>query len=238
MKTGKSPSPPHPECIHPALWRAASLHAPRQATVSTGFSGLDQELPGRGWPLGTLTELACDQPGIGEINLLRPALASLPQRRIMLVQPPGEPCIHCCINWRLDWRRLLWIAPRSASDALWAAEQVLRHDDQAILLCWIARAPSTALRRLHLAARRGAALFFLMRPAATLQQPSAAPLRLHLRPSGQGLEISVAKRQGPLCDHPVPIPFHPHVRGIDHASLDLPAPAHAQPGRRHPGLAG
>ncbi|HEU0231517.1 MAG TPA: translesion DNA synthesis-associated protein ImuA [Burkholderiaceae bacterium] len=242
MKTGAihptAHPPAHPERIHPALWRAASLHAPRQDTVPTGFARLDHELPGLGWPLGSLVELVCDQPGIGEINLLRPALTRLAQRRIALVRPPGEPCTHCCTNWRLDWRRLLWITPRSANDALWAAEQILRHDSQAILLCWVDRTPSSALRRLHLAARGGTALFFLLRPETALRQPSVAPLRLRLRPAMQGLEISIIKRQGPLCDHPVSIPLHPHAHDADHAPLDLPALAGTQPGRVHPGLAG
>lgn len=230
--------PIRPEHIHPALWRAAGLHALHQATVSTGFPHLDSELPGQGWPLGSLIELACDQPGIGEVNLLRPALSRLEERRIALVHPPGEPCIHCCTNWRLDWRRLLWVTPGSTNDALWAAEQILKHDNRAILLCWAARVPPPALRRLHLAARDSGALFFLLRPSVALRQPSTAPLRLHLRPAGQGLELAIAKRQGPLCETLVTIPLYPHPHGVDHAPLDLPVSSHAQPGSQHPGLAG
>ncbi|TAM82310.1 MAG: translesion DNA synthesis-associated protein ImuA [Candidimonas sp.] len=226
-----------PESIHPALWRASSFHTPQQATVSTGFAQLDRELPGQGWPVGSLTELAYDQPGIGEVNLLRPAMNQLTERHIVLVHPPGEPCIHCCVNWQIDWRRLLLIAPRSADDALWAAEQILRHDSRAILLCWASLVPAAALRRLHLAARDGGSLFFLLRPASTLRQPSIAPLRLRLRPTAQGLALSIAKRQGPTCNTPVSIPLYPHSRGIDHVSLDLPGLPHPRSGRPHSRLA-
>src|SRR3546814_8292766 len=52
-------------------------------------------LPGQGWPLGSLIELLPSQPGIGEIRLLQPALASLgSERSVALVRPPYEPYFH------------------------------------------------------------------------------------------------------------------------------------------------
>jgi len=40
------------------------------------FRDLDAELPGGGWPQGQLIELLHDDPGIGELSLLAPALAA------------------------------------------------------------------------------------------------------------------------------------------------------------------
>ncbi len=47
----------------------------RAATgLPTGFSLLDAQLPGGGWPQGALTEILCDEQGFGEVSLLLPAL--------------------------------------------------------------------------------------------------------------------------------------------------------------------
>ena len=42
----------------------------------TGHARLDARLPGKGWPLGAMTELISrNRPGLGEFRLLFPALA-------------------------------------------------------------------------------------------------------------------------------------------------------------------
>lgn len=46
-----------PESIHPALWRASQLARNTTRTVDTGYPALSAELPGGGWPTGTLVEL-------------------------------------------------------------------------------------------------------------------------------------------------------------------------------------
>jgi protein ImuA len=226
----------HPERIHPALWRGSQLALARTHTVPTGFGQLDQELPGQGWPLSTLIELILGPAGIGEMNLLHPALAQLdPERSIALVHPPYTPYFHCWANWRLDAHRLLWINTQTLGDTLWAAEQTLKHNACAALLCWVPGVRSAALHRLHLIARQSDTLFILLRPQTAAQQPSTAPLRLSLRPISEGLEISIIKRRGPRCNSPVAIPLYPAHAPITapatHASLDQPLPAHAQPGR-------
>src|SRR3546814_15414822 len=113
-----------PEHIHPALWRGGQIARPHRAVIPTGFADLDRELPGQGWPLGSLIELLPSQPGIGEIRLLQPALASLgSERSVALVRPPYEPYFHCWVDWRLQTRRLLWINPQTTGDSLWSAQQ-------------------------------------------------------------------------------------------------------------------
>jgi len=53
------------EDIHPALWRGSQLARSQGQTVDTGYAVLSAELPGGGWPLGTLIELLVQQPGYG-----------------------------------------------------------------------------------------------------------------------------------------------------------------------------
>ncbi|HUH88173.1 MAG TPA: translesion DNA synthesis-associated protein ImuA, partial [Pusillimonas sp.] len=145
----------HPERIHPALWKASQLAQSQRPTLSTGFKQLDSQLPGGGWPIGSLIEITLERPGIGEIALLRPALAQLgTQRGIMLVQPPHPPNFHCLSNWGLHAHRLLWVQPGNLADSLWACDQALKHNACAALLCWAPGSHPQALRRLHLAARQ------------------------------------------------------------------------------------
>lgn len=206
-----------------------------QHTLPTGFDCLNRELPQRGWPLSTLIELTLSQTGIGEIRLLRPALAQLAvQRSIALVHPPCIPYFHCWSNWQLEAHRLLWVNAKTPIDAIWASEQILKHNACSALLLWASAIRPEALRRLQLAAQQSDALFVLLSPANAVRQASAAPLRLGLKPVLQGLEVSILKRRGPSCSHPILIPLHPArsyaQTSPPHAPLDQPAPAFFQPG--------
>ncbi len=230
------PAPPasailqHPERIHPALWRASQIAPPRRATVPTGHEALDRELPGGGWPLGALIEFLSERPGIGELLLLRPALAALDARRqILLIDPPCPPSTQCWANWGLQSRRLAWLRAGAASECLWAAEQAIRHDACGALLCWADRASGQALLRLQRLARARSLLLVLLRPASAARQASPAALRLSLAPIPQGLSLGILKRRGPVLPEAIAIRLYPDA-------LDLPAPAPAR--ARRPARAG
>src|SRR5437762_12848236 len=81
----------HP-CLSRSVWRggALSLAAP---AVASGFAELDRELPGGGWPAGALTEILGRREGIGELELVLPALAALSWagKRIVWLAPPHLP---------------------------------------------------------------------------------------------------------------------------------------------------
>jgi len=239
------PAAPVHETIHPALWRGSQLAGRPGRCVATGHPGLDAELPGRGWPAGTLVDLLLAGPGIGEIRLLRPALAALPpQRRIILLQPPLPPNIACWASWGLDPDQLLWVRPRRPADALWAAEQILKNGSCGALLHWQAAVQHASLRRLHLAAQSSDTLFFMLRPSAAAHAPSPAPLRLALEAAPGGVRVAVLKRRGPVCAQPFVVPLAPErrpplpVSPTRHATLDRPASAPPEPGRLAPALAG
>ena len=230
-----------PERIHPALWRATQLAQGAARTLPTGHAALSAELPDGGWPLGSLIELMTPHPGIGEIRLLRPALAQLETRRaIALVQPPHAPHIASWMSWRLDPRQLLWVAPEKPADTLWAAEQILKNGSCGALICWLPRVRPESLRRLHLAAQASDLLFVAVRPSVAAQNATPAPLRLALAPAPGGLSVHILKRRGPACDTPLYVGLEPGAASSSpsrHAPLDRRLPALPAAGRHTPALA-
>jgi protein ImuA len=219
-----------PEDLHPSLWRASQLAHSSTRCIATGHATLSAQLPGGGWPTGTLIDLLVQQCGIGELRLLRPALEKVAQRRIVLLQPPHAPQALALAAMGLAPSQLLWIRSSRSSDALWAAEQVLRSGSCGALLFWQSHARAETLRRLHLAAQGGETLFFMLRPLAAAQDASPAPLRLSLRPAVGGLDIGFIKRRGPQRDAPLFLPLTPSLLQR-HATLDR-APSAPAPARR------
>lgn len=202
--------------IHPALWRASQLAQGRPNTISTGWPALDHQLPGRGWPCGALTELSLARHGIGELRLLLPALASCPpKQQIVLLNCPFTPHMQCWANWSLAHSHpLLWVKTGNLQQVLWAAEQTLRHDACAALLCWLPPCSPRLLHRLQVAAQGSQALCFFFSGPQSLRQPSPVPLRIALKPEPQGLGLHIVKRQGPSCNTPVMVPLNDLPRVI------------------------
>lgn len=227
-----------PEALHPSLWLASQLAHSANRCADTGFAALSAQLPGGGWPSGTLIDLLVQQPGIGELRLLRPALAALGQRPIVLLQPPHAPQALALAALGLPPSQLVWIRSGAKSgDALWAAEQVLRSGCCGALLFWQQHVRGEALRRLHLAAQSGETLFWMLRPLSAAQDSSPAPLRLSLRPAPGGIDIGFVKRRGPQRDAPLFLPLSPTLLQR-HATLDRPLPAPAPARSVLPALVG
>ncbi|MFA5488038.1 MAG: recombinase RecA, partial [Candidimonas sp.] len=83
MSSPSAFSPPHP-----AVWRGNQLMTPPDRCVDTGHPALTPHLPGGGWPLGSLIDLLPARAGIGELQLLRPALLAQGARPIAMIAPP------------------------------------------------------------------------------------------------------------------------------------------------------
>ena len=219
-----------PEAVHPSLWLASQLARTSGDCLDTGYPALSAQLPGGGWPLGMMVDLLLPQHGVGELRLLRPALASLGQRSIVMVQPPHEPQALALAAQGIAPSQLIWIRSggKNSGDALWAAEQVLRSGCCGALLLWQNHVRGETLRRLHLAAQSGNTLFCMMRPLAAAQDASPAPLRLSITPAPGGIDIGFVKRKGPQRDAPLFLPLTPSLLQR-HATLDrtpsAPAPA-------------
>ncbi|MBN4055636.1 SOS cell division inhibitor SulA, partial [bacterium AH-315-K03] len=138
------------------IWRASAAAGSNQvlpgsrAGVDTGYCELNKVLLAQGWPLGGLVELQSDKPGVGEWQVLLPALVG---KRIVLIGPPYIPYAPALRQAGLDLQHLLIINPPDPAGFLWAAEQVLRSGACDVLLLW--EAPRLfnyrALRKLQLA---------------------------------------------------------------------------------------
>ena len=203
---------------HP-VWRGQAL-APVSSTVSTGYADLDRELPGGGWPAGALTEILGLQEGIGELQLVLPALARLSAagKRVVWLAPPHLPYAPALEAAGVDLAHLAVVHAPGRRDALWAAEQVLRAGPCHGLIAWFRHARYEELRRLAVAAEASRAFVVLFRPGEAAREPSPACLRIALEGGGEKLKVEILKRRGT----PVPAPLHVSVKRPLHA-LGRPA---------------
>jgi protein ImuA len=201
---------------HP-VWRGGGMAQSATRAVPSGHARLDRELPGGGWPAGALTEILCASHGIGELQLVLPALAALSRARgrIAWLAPPHLPYAPALAAAGLRLEFLTVIRAPGRRDTLWAAEQVLRAGACRALLMWLPRAGYGELRRLALAAETGATIIILFRPPQAAQESSPAPLRLALEPQGEQLMVRVLKRRGaqPAASLPILIPRPVHAVG-------------------------
>ena len=179
----------------PLLWRGRGRSAPE--TQPSGYSELDTLLPGRGWPIGALVELAPSNYGIGELSLPLPVLRSMANsgRPVALVRPPYIPYARGLWRAGVPLDRVLWIEKEADQEARWAAEQLLRDGAGAVLL-WTATADDRLLRRLQLAAEVGRSIAFVYRPQENFQHVSPAAVRIKLQTSGNALRVEVVKVRG------------------------------------------
>ena len=216
MTTPAAPPDPAPqtaalESLHAGLWRASSLGSCSSASLPSGFAALDALLPGGGWPTRCLTEIIGDDSDLLEWRLLAPALGSLfdalPQaapkrqssvsRPLLLINPPHHPHLPGLQACGLQARPLVWVAPATTQQQLWALEQAIKSNAAAALLVWLPQARPEQIRRLQCCAQGFDAPIFLFRPWSAQQQASSAPLRLLLKPAGNHLQLQILKRRGP-----------------------------------------
>lgn len=195
-------------------------------TVATGFASLDRELPGGGWPAGALSEVLSGTEGIGELQLVLPALARLTAAggRVAWLAPPHLPYAPALAAAGVVLDRLTVVRAPGRRDALWAAEQALRSHAFHALLAWPQRPGYPELRRLAVAAEGGPAFALLFRPLAAAEAASPARLRLALEPvreaAGEQVLVHVLKRRGA----PARAPLRLHIGRPVHA-VGGPAPA-------------
>src|SRR5262245_2832142 len=191
-----------------SVWRGAAFARPAEV-VATGCDALDRELPGGGWPGAALTEILGEQKGIGELQLLLPALARLTQagKRVAWLAPPHLPYAPALAAAGVDLAHLAGVRAPGRRDALWAAEQVLRSGTCRVLLAWFHRATYPELQRLAAAAESGAAFVALFRPLQAEREPSPACLRLAVEAAAGGLALRIFKRRGPPASGPLLVPL-------------------------------
>jgi len=164
----------------------------------SGFAALNALLPGHGWPISSLIELIPLMEGIGELQLLLPALRSLCRegRDVVFICPPHIPYPPALANAGLPLNRIIWIDAKNDEEARWSAEQILREGIAGAILLWSDVTKDLALRRLQVAAREGESLLFLYRSSSLLHAASPATVRIALRPQAGLLRAEVIKSRG------------------------------------------
>lgn len=196
----------------PGVWRGGELELATHPVVATGHARLDAELPGGGWPTGTLSEVLHDCAGIGEVVFLAQALARASEGRLIAwIHPPHLPYAPALAQAGIPLDRCLVVRPAAREDALWAAEQALKSGACGAALLWLQAARDAGeyawLRRLQMAAEGGRAMAVLYRSTASERQSTPAHLRVVLS-AGQGaLNIRITKRRGPPLAAPLQIPL-------------------------------
>lgn len=242
--------PLDPELLHPALWLGHQLGRQAVQGLPSGFPALDLVLPGGGWPRRVLTELLLPHPGVGELRLLARTLAVTlrSQRPVMLFDPPAQLSAPALQQLGIDPAQLLIVNTRTrvlpGTDSLWALEQSLRSGHVGAVVAWLPpRLRAERLRRLQLAAQSHDGAAFVVRELAAAQRPTAAPLRLALRPGGgDRLLLHVLKRRGPPLPAPLALDLPPvlgaaavrRLRNVARPRPVLPDVAEAGHGRASP----
>ncbi len=192
----------------PFLWKGNCLSPNSVPGVSTGFSQLDAVLVGKGWPVGAVTEFLPEAMGIGELQLLLPAIrdATQQRQRVLIINAPYQPYAPALARADINLDYLFVVSPLSQEDALWAAEKALYGGICKILLLWpdgFGNRPvdNETIRRLQVAAQTHGSTTILYRhsskpSAGRVNQSNWAALRLKLSRTDKGFRIDVLKAAG------------------------------------------
>jgi hypothetical protein len=193
----------------PGVWRGGELEHAAQPSIPTGHAALDRELPGGGWPGGTLSEILHDGIGIGEMSFLAQAIAKATEgdRMVAWINAPYLPYAPALAQRGLRLDRCLVLRPAHKEDAIWAAEQVLRSGACGAALLWLAQDDYTWLRRLQMAAQAGRSMAVLYRSTAAQRLSTPAHLRVTLERGERTLDIRIPKRRGPPLATPISLPI-------------------------------
>jgi len=195
-----------------AMWRGDALAAPPGQVVASGWEALDAELPGGGWPCGSLTEVLSPQPSLLEWRLLGGALSQVTAGGgvVVLVGPPKPPFLPGLLQLGLRAQQLVWVQADTPAQRLWATEQLVQTETAGAFLAWLPQARPEQLRRLHSRLQGGRALCFALRPDSVRSESSPAALRVLAQPGPDwSLQVQLLKRRGPVHAHPLLLPAVP-----------------------------
>jgi len=178
----------------PALWRGRDRYTDDNA-IATGFSALDNALPGHGWCVGGVTELLNSQQAIGELSLLLPALrhTTTNNQWIAFINPPHIPYAPAFTNAGIALNKLLIVNSGSDANTLWATEQVLRTGLFGAVASWLQRSNTQQQRRLQLAAETGNTWATVYRPLTACKDHSPVSTRICLSAQAQQLKLDIIK---------------------------------------------
>jgi cell division inhibitor SulA/protein ImuA len=217
----------------PGVWRGGELEHATQPVVATGHAALDRELPGGGWPTGTLSEVLHDGAGIGEVTFLMGALtrASKGERLVAWVNPPHLPYAPALAQSGIALERCLVVRPANRDDALWTTEQALRSGACGAVLFWLGHDRNNRvgeyawLRRLQMAAEAGRSMAVLFRSTAAERLSTPAHLRVILACEAGLLKIRIPKRRGPPLASPISLAIGRSPSPLGEDAVTVPSPS-------------
>jgi cell division inhibitor SulA/protein ImuA len=191
------------------VWHPGKFSAARCQPLATGFPELDEWLGG-GWPANVLIEFLLNEPGIGELRLLMPALAHLSQpkesqpgasadivqsSRIAWLAPPFIPYAPALAQHGLDIASMLVVQSAQQNDTLWAMEQILHSSLCAGVLAWVTDVDDRSMRRLQLAAESAMCWTILFRHQRFAGRASPAALRMQLAPTHNEIGVHILRNR-------------------------------------------
>lgn len=181
------------------VWRGLRSKHQAWPVVATGFPELDALLPGGGWPLGGVLEILSPCLGVGELNLLLPAMVAVTQaqRWIAWIAPPQQAYAPALAQAGIDLAYVLVVDCGQEADIPWSLEKLLRSGRCGMTLAWPRRLSDHQIRRLQLAAEAGSALAVLFPQQHNIGAGYTA-LRLEVRPAETGLALHIMKARGSL----------------------------------------
>jgi len=182
---------------NPLLWRGREISKNKTESIPTGYEALDEILPNGGWPTNALVEVISPRWGIGELQLLLPALIQKSQQacRLIWIAPPFVPYASSLVNSGIAIEQVIVIpVDKVAASASWTMEKILKTQSCGIVMSWPKRLQDKTIRRLQLAAEVGNSLGFLFRTVEV--KSSAAAIRIRINSVPTGLQVDVFKARG------------------------------------------
>lgn len=217
-----------PRHVAQAVWCGDVGGAHHAEACPTGWTTLDAELPGGGWPRQTVIEILATQPAVLEWRLLGPALRRTSEAggQVVVVGPPRHPHLPGLQQIGVQERQFIWIQAVLPAERLWTTEQLIKSDAAGAVIAWLPQARPEQVRRLQVCAQACETLVFLCRPEAARHESSAAPLRVQATVGADwDLTVQILKRRGPSHDVPLVLPSVPE--GL----ASVLTPRTRQPGR-------
>lgn len=185
----------------PDIWQG-STSSTSEPGLATGYAALDKALHRHGWPTHAIVELLCDHTGIGELQILLPALAKYTQqqRQLVFISPPHQPYAPALHGAGVLASQTVVIQAVSTDERLWAADQLLRtHITSGVVIWLTSPVKHQQLRKLQLAAQANKGLTVLLRPRFAARETSPAALRIDLSATTQTCVLHILKQRGGLA---------------------------------------
>jgi protein ImuA len=181
----------------------SSCHPPDRSSFSLGIPALDDLLPERRLPAGSLVELLAATEGAGVWTLaLLMARHACGERKVLVVADV-QGCFYppAASKLGVDWGRSMVIRPTSQRDTYLAIHQSLRCAAVGAVIGWCDHLRMVDFLRLQQAAVTGGGLGLLLRPAGALRIPSCAAVRWRVAPivsadAPRRIQIQVVRCRG------------------------------------------